>query len=97
MMVFRMVSQSISRIHFDSYSFVALNKFGRYAFLSFACKLGLYVLQIGTIGGNLMIKHQHIDFQSDVFLLLETVGACLTICKFIFYSLLLTIFCRNNK
>lgn len=28
-----------------------------------------------------MIKHQHHDFQSDVFLLLETVGAYLTICK----------------
>ncbi|XP_073945872.1 xanthine dehydrogenase-like isoform X2 [Choristoneura fumiferana] len=37
------------------------------------------VRNIGTIGGNLMTKHQHFNFQSDVFLLLETVGACLTI------------------
>ncbi|KAI8431844.1 hypothetical protein MSG28_004418, partial [Choristoneura fumiferana] len=31
------------------------------------------VRNIGTIGGNLMTKHQHFNFQSDVFLLLETV------------------------
>ncbi|XP_061717702.1 xanthine dehydrogenase-like [Cydia pomonella] len=37
------------------------------------------VRNLGTIAGNLMIKHQHNEFQSDIFLLLETVGAYLTI------------------
>ncbi|CAH0400123.1 unnamed protein product [Chilo suppressalis] len=37
------------------------------------------IKNIGTIGGNLMIKHQHNDFPSDIFLLFETVGALLTI------------------
>ncbi|CAH0400121.1 unnamed protein product [Chilo suppressalis] len=37
------------------------------------------VKNIGTIAGNLMIKHQHNDFTSDIFLLFETVGAVLTI------------------
>ncbi|KAJ2951526.1 hypothetical protein O0L34_g13677 [Tuta absoluta] len=37
------------------------------------------VRNLGTIGGNLMIKHQHNEFPSDIFLLLETVGAQLTI------------------
>ncbi|CAH0562395.1 unnamed protein product [Brassicogethes aeneus] len=33
----------------------------------------------GTIAGNLMLKHQHKDFPSDIFLILETLGAQLTI------------------
>ncbi|XP_055692709.1 uncharacterized protein LOC129795453 [Lutzomyia longipalpis] len=37
------------------------------------------VRNVGTIAGNLMIKHDHREFYSDVFLLLETVGASLTI------------------
>ncbi|XP_047998098.1 probable aldehyde oxidase 4 [Leguminivora glycinivorella] len=37
------------------------------------------VRNLGTIAGNLMIKHQHNEFQSDIFLLFETVGAYLTI------------------
>jgi hypothetical protein len=36
-------------------------------------------LQVGTIAGNLSIKHEHPEFPSDVFLLLVTVGATLTI------------------
>ncbi|XP_063928230.1 uncharacterized protein LOC135141244 [Zophobas morio] len=32
-----------------------------------------------TLAGNLMIKHDHNEFPSDVFLLLETVGALLTV------------------
>ncbi|XP_013161894.1 PREDICTED: xanthine dehydrogenase-like [Papilio xuthus] len=37
------------------------------------------VRNIGTIAGNLMIKHKHHEFPSDLFLLFETVGAQLTI------------------
>lgn len=33
----------------------------------------------GSLAGNLMMKHQHQDFPSDVFLSLETVGAVLEI------------------
>ncbi|ODN02750.1 putative aldehyde oxidase 1 [Orchesella cincta] len=33
----------------------------------------------GTIGGNLMIKHAHNDFPSDVFVILETLGATIQI------------------
>jgi hypothetical protein len=36
-------------------------------------------LQVGTIAGNLSIKHEHPEFPSDIFLLLVTVGATLTI------------------
>ena len=37
------------------------------------------VRNAGTIGGNLMLKHSHIDFPSDLFLLVETIGAQLVI------------------
>ncbi|XP_049819814.1 uncharacterized protein LOC109604513 isoform X2 [Aethina tumida] len=37
------------------------------------------VRNVGTIAGNLMIKHTHQEFPSDIFLILETVGACLVI------------------
>ncbi|CAL8069378.1 unnamed protein product [Orchesella dallaii] len=33
----------------------------------------------GTVGGNLMIKHAHNDFPSDVFVILETLGASIQI------------------
>nr|QIJ45704.1 aldehyde oxidase [Glyphodes pyloalis] len=39
------------------------------------------VRNIGTIGGNLYMKYSNNDFQSDVFLLFETVGAMLTIAE----------------
>lgn len=42
------------------------------------------LFQLGTIGGNLMIKHQHNEFPSDIYLLLETVGAQVTISKNVF-------------
>ena len=35
----------------------------------------------GTLAGNLMMKHAHQDFPSDVFLILETVGALLEIVR----------------
>ncbi|XP_065075928.1 xanthine dehydrogenase/oxidase-like [Ochlerotatus camptorhynchus] len=37
------------------------------------------VRNAGTLAGNLMIKSQHPDFPSDIFLLLETIGARLNI------------------
>ncbi|CAH2982952.1 unnamed protein product [Chilo suppressalis] len=37
------------------------------------------VRNLATIAGNLMLKHKHNQFTSDMFLLLETVGAYLTI------------------
>ncbi|XP_048511551.1 indole-3-acetaldehyde oxidase-like isoform X3 [Athalia rosae] len=37
------------------------------------------VRNIGTIAGNLMLKHQHREFPSDLFLILETAGARLHI------------------
>ena len=37
------------------------------------------VRNIGTIGGNLMLKHAYPDFPSDLFLLIETIGAKLII------------------
>ncbi|XP_039280868.1 xanthine dehydrogenase/oxidase isoform X1 [Nilaparvata lugens] len=37
------------------------------------------VRNIGTLAGNVSIKHKHRDFPSDIFLLLETVGAVITL------------------
>ncbi|XP_045773781.1 xanthine dehydrogenase 1-like [Maniola jurtina] len=37
------------------------------------------IRNLGTIAGNLMLKNRHHEFKSDIFLLLETVGAELTI------------------
>ncbi|CAG7707626.1 unnamed protein product [Allacma fusca] len=37
------------------------------------------VRNAGTLAGNLMLKHDHKEFQSDIFLVLETIGAMLTI------------------
>ena len=39
--------------------------------------------QLGSVAGNLMIKHAHREFPSDVFIALETVGAQITICEFL--------------
>ncbi|XP_013162269.1 PREDICTED: indole-3-acetaldehyde oxidase-like [Papilio xuthus] len=39
------------------------------------------VRNIATLAGNLVIKHRNPEFQSDIFLLLETVGAQVTIAK----------------
>ena len=36
-------------------------------------------VQVGTIAGNLMLAHDHPDFPSDVFTIMETVGATLLI------------------
>lgn len=37
------------------------------------------VRNVGSVAGNLTIKHQHNEFPSDIFLLLVTVGAKFTI------------------
>ena len=37
------------------------------------------VRELGSIAGNLMLKHKHPEFQSDVFNLLEVVGAKITV------------------
>ncbi|KAI5646512.1 molybdopterin-binding domain of aldehyde dehydrogenase domain-containing protein [Phthorimaea operculella] len=37
------------------------------------------VRNLGSVAGNLMLKHQHNSFPSDIFLLFETIGAQLTI------------------
>lgn len=37
------------------------------------------ISQAGTLAGNLSIKHQHLEFPSDLFVLLESVGAKLAI------------------
>lgn len=37
------------------------------------------VRNVGTLAGNLSLKHQHHEFPSDLYLILETVGAQLTI------------------
>ncbi|CAG4997118.1 unnamed protein product [Parnassius apollo] len=37
------------------------------------------VRKIGSIAGNLMLKHEMPEFQSDIFLILETVGAIVTL------------------
>lgn len=42
----------------------------------------LYFYKAGTIAGNLMIKHAHREFPSDIFLTLEALGAKLSIGKF---------------
>lgn len=41
------------------------------------------VRNFGTLAGNLMIKHDNHDFPSDIFLLMETIGALFAISKII--------------
>jgi hypothetical protein len=38
-----------------------------------------FLFQTGTIAGNLAMKHEHNKFPSDIYLILETVGATLNI------------------
>jgi xanthine dehydrogenase/oxidase len=48
-------------------------------------------LQTGTIAGNLAMKHEHNEFPSDMYLMLETVGATLNIGEFNYHTLLMVI------
>jgi hypothetical protein len=38
-----------------------------------------FLLQIATLAGNLSLKHKNVQFPSDIFLILVTVGATLNI------------------
>lgn len=42
----------------------------------------LAVRNTGTLAGNLMIKHKHPEFQSDIFVILETIGASIVVKSF---------------
>uniref|UniRef100_A0A8D8U4Z5 Xanthine dehydrogenase n=2 Tax=Cacopsylla melanoneura TaxID=428564 RepID=A0A8D8U4Z5_9HEMI len=66
--LFDKMSQKYSQFKYLSILTDHLNKVAHHA-----------VRNVGTIGGNLAIKHAHPEFPSDLFLLLETVGATLTI------------------
>ncbi|XP_050344175.1 uncharacterized protein LOC126769431 [Nymphalis io] len=48
------------------------------------------VRNLGTVAGNLILKNQHHEFQSDIYLLLETVGAQVTILSAPGFSKILT-------
>ncbi|XP_045451999.1 xanthine dehydrogenase-like [Melitaea cinxia] len=56
------------------------------------------VRNLGTIAGNLILKNQHHEFPSDIYLLLETVGAQITILQAPGYSRILTMqdFLKEN-
>ncbi|KAJ0176240.1 hypothetical protein K1T71_008414 [Dendrolimus kikuchii] len=56
------------------------------------------VRNIGTIAGNLCLKYANNSFQSDVFLLFETVGAMLTIGQGVFQTTTVTLpdFLKTN-
>ena len=45
-------------------------------------KLSFSYSQVGTWAGNLMLTHDHDDFPSDVFVVMATVGATLSIGQF---------------
>ncbi len=42
--------------------------------------------QLGSIAGNLMLKHAHIEFPSDVFICFETVGAKVNLSKYLDFN-----------
>ncbi|XP_050344198.1 uncharacterized protein LOC126769439 [Nymphalis io] len=49
------------------------------------------VRNLATIAGNLILKNQHPEFKSDIFIILETVGAQITILTSIGQSTILTL------
>lgn len=42
-------------------------------------KLIIIIYQVGTLAGNLIMKHDNPDFASDIFVLLETTACTLNI------------------
>lgn len=54
-----------------------------------------FCFQIGTLAGNLMIKHNHKEFPSDVFLLLETFQATIVLGLYFKENIQLLKLCTN--
>jgi xanthine dehydrogenase/oxidase len=40
------------------------------------------VRNVGTLAGNLMLKYNYLEFPSDIYMIMEAVGATLSICSF---------------
>ena len=54
---------------------------------TYLCYSDLFCLfQLGSWAGNLMMKYTHKGFVSDVFVLLECIGASVLVCKYAFLS-----------
>lgn len=69
------VSLTVAMENFDKYSKDKGFEYLRHLAHHIDLIASVPVRNIGTIAGNLMIKHQHHDFPSDVFLILQTAGA----------------------
>lgn len=52
---------------------------------------------MGTWAGNLMMKYYHKDFPSDIFILLETVGATLAVCESMLTALIIWSLPKHGK
>lgn len=63
-----MANVQVRNVMFEFYIIIKKNIFKFY-----------FLFKLGTIGGNLNHKQQHPEFQSDIFLLLDTIDALLTI------------------
>ena len=51
--------------------------------LSLSCKCIPFILKVGTWAGNLMLTHDHDNFPSDVFTMMEAAGATVTIGQYV--------------
>ncbi|KAF9416490.1 hypothetical protein HW555_006157 [Spodoptera exigua] len=60
--------------HIEKVAHIPVRNASRNTFFSY-----LFQLKVATIAGNLMMKNQHNGFASDIFLLLEMIGAQVTI------------------
>ncbi|XP_041981242.1 xanthine dehydrogenase-like [Aricia agestis] len=68
---FMTILETVSKVQYFQYLKVLLDHLKLVAHIP--------VRNLGTIAGNLMIKHHYPSFPSDVFLLLETIGAQITV------------------
>lgn len=66
---------------FQNYSFKARFKYLGQLAQHIDLIANVPVRNIGSIAGNLMIKHEHNEFPSDIFLILETVGTQVHVLK----------------